>query len=398
MLPFSHRVFPVRPIAGAALLAMALALSGCGRMPVAGPLAPAISNEAMNVAPPFLLVPVNRVTLTALAHVAPDSLSPLAGAAPVPTEMIHVGDKVSVTLWEFGSGLLGPVTDATAAQPGLTGAQSATIPTQKVDQSGNIIIPFAGEIHAAGHNTRQVGAAIIAALRGKANQAQALVQIVDTTENAVTVSGDVKNPGRFPLIPSGTHLLDAVSLAGGTIAPARDMQVQLTRGGIVRSARLVEIQQHPNENIFLMPNDLVTLDHEPETYVVLGATTKNLEVPFTKSSVTLAEAIGDGGGLADQQADPYGVYVLRYETRDLAKLLRTEPLPDYMAANEMVPVVYQINLKTANGMLLAQSFKMRDRDLVYVADSPSVQLSKLAKLFDLVASVFKSGNSTTVAY
>ncbi len=396
---FAPFIFRTRRSSGALLAStLALALTGCGAMPVTGPLAPQITKESANVAPPFLLIKVDRVTLTALAHAAPDGLSPLAASAPVPAVAIHVGDTVSVTLWEFGSGLLGPVSNATQSQPGLVGAQSATVPTQTVDQSGNIIVPFAGEIHAAGHTTHQVQAAIIAALRGKANQTQALVQVMQSTDNAVTVSGDVNHPGRVQLIPTGTRLLDAISLSGGTTGKARDMLVQLTRGGIVRSTRLVDVQSNPAENIFLLPNDLVTLDQEPQTLVVLGAANRNNEVPFGKSRVTLTEALGNGGGLADQLADPWGVYVLRYEKRDVAKLLRTEPLPDYLEANEMVPVVYQLNFKTADGMLLAQSFLMRDRDLVYVADSPSVQLGKLAKLFDVVTSVFKSRSTTSYTY
>lgn len=385
-----------RLVKGAVWACLSLSLAGCGKLPSVGPLAPQISKEGNGSGPPFLLVPVNRITLTMLSKAAPEGFSQLAAPAPAPTVTIHVGDTVSVTLWEFGSGLLGPVNSATPTQPGLVGAQSATVPTQSVDQAGYIMVPFAGEIHAAGRTTQQVQKAIIAALRGKANQTEALVQVVQTNDNAVTVTGDVNHPGRFPLIAAGTHLLDAISLAGGTAGKARDMVVQLTRGGVMRQARLVDILDHPAENIYLAPNDMITLDQEPQTLVILGATNKNQEVPFTKSRVTLAEALGNGGGLADQQADPYGVYVLRYEKHDLAKTLQAEKLPDYLDSNAMIPVVYQINFKTADGMLLAQNFMMRDRDLVYVADAPTVQLSKLARLFDLIASIFKTSSSTVL--
>lgn len=390
--------FTRRTLASTAVALLTLCLAGCGAMPVTGPLAPQIGKEAGNEAPPFLLIPVSRLTLTALTHTVPEGFSPLATPAPAPAVTIHVGDTVSVTLWEFGSGLLGPVSSATPSQPGLVGAQSATVPNQSVDQAGDIIVPFAGEIHVAGRTTRQVQTAIIAALRGKANQTQALVQVVQTTDNAVTVSGDVNRPGRVALMPTGSRLLDAISQAGGTTGKARDMLVQLTRGGLVRTVRMADIQANPAENIYLISQDLVTLDQEPQTLVVLGATNKNEEVPFGKSRVTLTEALGNGGGLSDQLADPFGVFVLRYEKRDIARMLSTAPLPDYLEANEMVPVVYQINLKTADGLLMAQSFVMRDRDLVYVADSPSVQVGKLARMFDVITSVFKSRSTTSYTY
>lgn len=373
-------------------------LAACATQPIAGPLSKQISTEGASEAPPFLLVPVDRITLTALSRAAPEGFSPLATPAPPPVVTIHVGDAVSVTLWEFGSGLLGPVNAATASQPGLVGAQSATVPVQTVDQSGTIMVPFAGEIRAAGLTTRQVQQAIIAALRGKASQTQALVQVVQTTDNAVTVSGDVNRPGRVALMGAGTRLLDALSQAGGTTGKARDMLVQLTRGGVVRSVRLVDLQANPIENIYLVPGDLVTLSQEPQTLVVLGATNKNQEMTFAKSKVNLAEALGNGGGLNDSQADPFGVYVLRYEPVDVAKSLRTDPLPDYLAANATVPVVYQINLKSADGLLLAQNFSMRDRDVVYVATSESVQVGKLARLLNEITSIGKSRTTQRFTY
>nr|WP_255630144.1 polysaccharide biosynthesis/export family protein [Novosphingobium sp. FKTRR1] len=348
-------------------------------------MSPGISREAAATGAPFVLIPVDRIVLKELSGGTVDDFKPLASAQPVPQDVIHVGDMLSVTLWEFGSGLLGPMTNA----QGLVGAQSATVPNQTVDQSGMIIVPFAGDIQAAGKTPRQVQAAILQALRGKADNTQALVQIVQTTDNAVTVTGDVNHPGRFPLAVSGTRLLDAVATAGGTSGKARDMLVQLTRGGEVRSLRLPTVLRDPAQNIYLKPGDLVTLDHEPQSVVVLGATNKQNEVYFGKSRLTLAEAIGNGGGLIDKQADPYGVYVIRYEKLEVAKKLRVAPLPDYLTVGDMVPVVYQVNFKSADGLLLAQSFAMRDQDLVFVSTSEAVQVGKLAGLINSVASIFK---------
>lgn len=365
-------------------------LGGCAMVPKAGPLTASINKEAQDEAAPFLLVPVNRPALTELANSAPEDFRPLATPAPAPDAMVHVGDMISITLWEYGSGLLGPLTSANATSTGLVGAQSATVPNQTVDQTGMILVPFAGEIRAAGRTTRQVQAAIIAALKGKANNAQALVQIVQTTDNAVTVTGDVNRPGRFPLAASGTRLLDAVSTAGGTTGKARDMQIQLTRAGEVRTTRLSAIHSDPLQNVYLKPGDVVTLNQEPQSVVVLGATNKNLVVPFDKTRLTLAETLGAGGGLADHMADPYGVYVLRYETPAVAKRIHAAAIPDYLLTGTQVPVVYQIDLRSADGLMLSQNFMMRDRDLVYVADAPSVQLFKLAMVFNSVAAIFKN--------
>ncbi|MBX9883562.1 MAG: polysaccharide export protein [Novosphingobium sp.] len=365
-----------------------MALGACSTVAGQGPSAGSITKESVNNAPPFLMVPVDRIVLTALTGKTGDDLSPMASNEAPPQGTIRIGDTVSVTLWEFGSGLLGPIPGG-QVPVGLSGAQSATVPNQTVDQSGTIIVPFVGEIKAAGRTPRQVQADIVKALRGKANETQALVQVMQTVDNAVTVTGDVTKPGRFPLALSGTHLLDAVASAGGTTGKAREMLVQLTRGGQVRSLRMSAVLRDPSQNIFLKPGDLVTLDHEPQSVVVLGATNKQSEVYFGKARLTLAEAIGNGGGLADRQADPYGVYVLRYESADVAKRLRTDPLPDYLALGDSVPVVYHVNFKSAEGLLLAQSFQMHDQDLVYVSTSDSVQVAKIAALLNSITGIFK---------
>ena len=385
----------------AALLSVALLAAGCSTMPVSGPMSPALHREAHEEAPPFLLIPVNQITLTVLAHETGEDFTPLAAPAPPPVDTIHIGDTISVTLWEFGSGLLGPiptVVNVTQAQPGLVGAQSATVPNQTVDQNGEIIVPFAGEIHAAGRTTQQVQTAIVAALRGKSNETQALVQIQGSTDNAVTVTGDVNRPGRVVLMRNGTRLLDAIAAAGGSEGKARDMRVQLTRGATIHHIRLADVLADPAQNIYLQSNDTVSLEHEPQSLVVLGATNKNSEVVFTKARVTLAEALGNGGGLADQTADPFGVYVIRYEKQAVARNLTTAALPDYLQQTDIVPVVYQLNFKSGEGLLLADRFVMRDRDLVYVATSPSVQLGKLARLFAVMKTIFTNNSNTTLTY
>jgi polysaccharide export outer membrane protein len=304
-------------------------------------------------------------------------------------------------LWEFGSNLLGPVPQggsAFATPTSLISAQSATLPKQVVDQSGMIMVPFAGDISAVGRTTHEVQSEIIAALRGKANNTQALVQIEETTDNAVTVTGDVNHPGRFPLALNGTRLLDAVSFAGGTTGKAREMVVQLSRGGEVRGVRLSAALSDPAQNIYLRPGDMVSLDQEPQSVVVLGATNKNAEVTFGKSRITLAEAIGNGGGLTDHQADPYGVYVLRNEKTTTAERLRADPIPEYMTVGDTVPVIYHVNMKSVDGMLLAQNFTMQDRDVVYVANSPSVQLSKIAAFLNNAAAIFKGNSLNNYTY
>lgn len=400
--PGRNRLSRVRA-SGLTLAAVASLTSGCAMMPAPGPLAENIREEASVDEPGFVLVGVTANTLNMLSAVPHENLAAFATQQPIPLQRISVGDVLSITLWEYGSGLLSPIVVAgqgTGAATGisLAGAQSATLPNQAVDQTGYIMVPFAGDVRAAGLTTRELQEKIVAALRGKSNDAQALVTVIQTSDNAASVNGDVARPGRFPLSLSGTRILDAISQAGGATDKARNMIVQLTRDGVNRRARLAAMFDDPTQNIYLKPNDIVTLDHEPQSVVVLGAINRNAEIPFNKSRITLAEAIGNGAGLNDQQANPYGVYVLRREPTALARTLAGTDLPASLIEHDTVPVIYRLNFRTADGLFLAQGFMLEDRDLVYVANSPTVQLNKVVRLLNSVTSIAKKNSYNAYSY
>jgi hypothetical protein len=72
---------------------------------------------------------------------------------------LGVGDVVSITIFELPGGLFVP-SDA-GARPG----NFVTLPNQMVDSNGNITVPYAGTIRAAGRTPFEVQQAVIQALR-----------------------------------------------------------------------------------------------------------------------------------------------------------------------------------------------------------------------------------------
>jgi polysaccharide export outer membrane protein len=315
-----------------------------------------------------------------------------ANGQPAPMQPIGVGDTVSVTIWE-NSGLFGLAQTANgssslaAISPSATGPVAVTLPSQKVSQIGEINVPFAGRIPAAGLTPAQVEQEIVTRLKPKTIEPQVLVTVLENESSYATVSGDVNHPGRIPLALTGTRLLDAVAIAGGATAQTSDIAVQLVREGVTRRVRLNALVNEPSENIYLRSGDLVYLLKEPQTAVILGATEKNEQVSFIKPTMSLAEMVGNGGGLADTRADPFGVFVFRYEPVSIVRSMGPETVePD---PNDLVPVVYQIDLKSPQGYFVAQSFAIHDRDLVYVANSEAVQAAKVANLLHTFTSIFQ---------
>lgn len=84
-----------------------------------------------------------------------------------------------------------------------------------VGPSGNISLPFVGEMPATGKTTSEIGAAISEALQqkfGLLDRPDASVELAEY--RPVFISGDVQTPGKYAYAP-GLTVLKAVSLAGG---------------------------------------------------------------------------------------------------------------------------------------------------------------------------------------
>jgi len=286
--------------------------------------------------------------------------------------VIGAGDVIEVSVWEappaalFGSGAIDP-------RGGPSTTRVTALPEQMVNSNGSVNIPFAGQIMAAGRTPQQIEAEVIQRLKGKANQPQVLVRMIRNNTANVTVVGEVANSTRMPLTARGERLLDALAAAGGTRQPVNKMTLQLTRGTQVQALPLDTIIRDPRQNIVLQPGDVVTSLFQPLSFTALGATGKNEELNFEAQGISLAQALARVGGVQDMRADAQGVFIFRLESPaalDLqGKTVATTP-------EGKVPVIYRMNLRDPATFFVAQSFPMKDKDLLYVSNAPAAELQK----------------------
>lgn len=289
--------------------------------------------------------------------------------------LIGTGDTLLISIWEappatlFGSGL--------ADTKGVaTGSHASALPEQVVQSNGMINIPFVGQVRAARRTLNQIEKEIITRLQGKANQPQVVVRLASNVSSMVTIVGEVTNSTRMPLSPRGEKLLDALATAGGVRQPINKMTLQLTRGNQVHAMALENIIRDPKQNIVLYPGDVVTALYQPLSFTVLGATGKNEEQNFEAQGITLAQALARAGGLQDARADAQGVFIFRFEDpRALKVSSNTQLTPD-----GKVPVVYRINLKDPTAFFVAQSFPMKNKDVLYVSNAPAAELQKFLNI------------------
>lgn len=350
-------------------------LGACSNLPGSGPsTSDVVQQSSATESFQYEMIDIDPSVVDSLRGRRFDSFSSRFGDKRMSQEpVIGVGDAVTVTIWEAAAGGLfsSPVTPGQVS----VGSNSAQIPEQVVGRDGGVTVPYAGRISVAGKTTRAVQKTIEDALQGKAIQPQALVSVTKPVSNAVSVGGEVANGARVPLSVKGDRLLDVIAAAGGVRAPVNETFVELARGSKTYRMPLTRVIANPSDNIYLHPNDVVTLVRDPQTFLSYGALGRNGEIPFDADGITLAQALVKAGGLDDNRSDARGVFVFRYEPSSVVKALR--PASPLAQPGRLVPVVYRLNLSDPNSLFLEQGFPIASRDLVYVSNAPAIQVYKI---------------------
>ena len=98
----------------------------------------------------------------------------------------------------------------------------------QADASGRISVPLAGEIEAAGKSPGEVAAVIEDRLLRYIRQPEVAVNLRETVSQVVTVDGEVRKPGLYPVMGQMT-LMRAVARAEGLSEMARPTEVVIFR-------------------------------------------------------------------------------------------------------------------------------------------------------------------------
>lgn len=338
-------------------------LGACATLPSSGPTGSQITQQVEQAQGEIGLVDV-----TSMAAV-PEAIRPAAASlpdmAPPPTDMVGPGDVLEVSIYEAGVSLFGG-TQSTIATPVFDpSAKAHTLPPSRVNDDGDIVIPYAGRIHVIGKTIAEIQDQIRRSLQGFTQDPQVLVTARDVITNSVIVSGEVSRPGRLVLQTNRETLSDVVALAGGYRGRAADLEVRVMRGQRTAELRMSELFDDPALDVRAYPGDRIALVSEPRTFSVLGAAGRIDQIAFTHSSMTLAQAIASAGGSNPNLGDPKAIFVFRYVTD---------------ATGETKPVVYHVNMMQTGSFFLAQRFALQDRDVVYFGNARANQPSKLIQL------------------
>ena len=149
----------------------------------------------------------------------------------------------------------------------------------------------------------------------------------------------------------------------------------------------------PVNNILVHPNDTIYLYREPQTFLTFGALGNQQQIPFGIWRLSLAEAVAKAGGLADGAADPASVFLYRGETREVAEAMGIDCS---RFQGPIIPVIYNINFRDPAGYFLATTFEMRNKDVIYVSNSVSVEATKFMSYLRTINATVNDPISTAI--
>ncbi|EAR56451.1 putative capsular polysaccharide transport protein [Photobacterium sp. SKA34] len=256
-------------------------------------------------------------------------------------------DVLNITVWNHP--------ELTIPQgPDRTPEESGT----RVHADGRIFYPYVGFIHVAGHELSYIQNVLTNKLARYIEMPQIEVSVAAYKSKQVYVTGSVKCPGEQAITDKALTLLLAINKAMGFSADADWHNVTVTRNNNVIHLSAYDLIQNGDltQNILLKNNDIIHIANNDDLKVfVMGEVNNPQTLQIDRSGMNLTEALSTVGGINEISADAEGVFVIRMNNEN---------------KNNKVANIYQLNMKNAAAMILANQFELKSQDIIYVTASP----------------------------
>jgi polysaccharide export outer membrane protein len=136
--------------------------------------------------------------------------------------------------------------------------QSADMISYPVDGAGTIQIPYAGRIQVVGKTLPEITVQIELALKDYISDASITVKMIN---NYVSLLGEVKKPGRYPIYKDRLNIFQALAMGGDLTDFSNRQKIQIIRqtdkGTIVKEYSLNDRSILTSEFFYVMPNDVI---------------------------------------------------------------------------------------------------------------------------------------------
>lgn len=253
------------------------------------------------------------------------------------------GDILSIQLWAYPE-ITPPVNN-------ISNQQSAQANGYQIDQAGYIQFPLIDRYKAAGKSLAQINQELRQQLSRYLKTPDVLVRVLAYQGQRYSVQGSVKQGGQFYLSDQPISVYAALGLAGGIIEQGDTTSIQLVRNGVTYDLNTIALEKagFSLHNLLIQPNDTLYINsRENQKVYVMGEAGKNQALPMRNQGMTLSDVLGESQGINPLSAHAGRIYVLRSNPNDQSTEL------------------YHLSLSNIGNFGLANQFKMRSNDIVYV--------------------------------
>ncbi|USE83218.1 polysaccharide biosynthesis/export family protein [Acinetobacter tibetensis] len=254
------------------------------------------------------------------------------------------GDILSIYLWAYPE-ITPPVSNA-------NNDQSIQANGFQIDQTGYIQFPIIGRYKAAGKSLAQVNQELRSQLSRYLKTPDVIARVLSYQGQRYSVQGNVMKGGQFFLSDQPVSVYTALGLAGGVNTQFGDnTSITLVRQGRTFQLNSIDLEKagYSLHNLLIQPNDTLYVNSkENQKVYVMGESGKNQSLLMRDQGMTLSDVLGESLGLNPNTASASRIYVLRSD----AQTQQTE--------------LYHMNLLSLGDFGLANQFKMRSNDIVYV--------------------------------
>ncbi|MEN8424359.1 polysaccharide biosynthesis/export family protein [Acinetobacter junii] len=259
------------------------------------------------------------------------------------TYRLSAGDILSIYLWSYP--------EITPASMNASNDQAARANGYTIDLNGYIQLPLVGQYKAAGKSLSQLNTELRKQFSQYLKNPDVIVRVLSYQGQRYSVQGSVAKGGQFFLNDQPTSIYTALGLAGGINEKGANTYIQLVRNAKVYDLNTIELEKagYSLHHLLIQPNDTIYVStKENQKIYVMGESGKNQALQMRDQQMTLGDALGESLGLNPLSASASRIYVLRTN------------------ANDRSTELYHLNLISLGDFGLANQFKLRSNDIVYV--------------------------------
>jgi polysaccharide export outer membrane protein len=283
---------------------------------------------------------------------------------------IGVGDQILVTIWEHPQ----------LTNPGTT--QNLDSASRLVREDGTMFYPYAGNVQAAGKTVEELRKELTSKLARFLSSPQVDVSLARTNSQRVAFSGAFinKTPINLSVVP--VSLDEALGRATVESEKADFSNLTLTRDGQVYVFDLDKLTQMgaPLADVYLKPGDSIHLPYNDQKKIYLmGELRQPRSLTYRTSTISLADAIGQGGGNVQTTTKSSAVYVIRNTSANPAIVTQAS--------------VYQLDLNDPLSLVMSDRFQLKAGDVVYIGAPGIVRWNRfISQLFPSLGLINTANN------